>query len=186
MRCDEVKENIIDFVYDESGDPAAHAEIREHLRTCPACREEVRKLKQAREYLQLWKEEPYPATGVFRSRKAAARRFPEWRYLRYGAIAAMALIALLAVANTQIRWDENGFTFSAGLFREQEADRDYYTKSELRNLLIQALDDSELRMSETNYMMMQKMLDTIERDRWMDLRLVCESSGGNTNKNGSF
>ena len=36
----------------------------------------------------------------------------------------------------------------------------------------QALDDSELRMNETNYLMMQKMLDTVEQDRWMDLRLV--------------
>jgi hypothetical protein len=186
MRCDEVKENIIDFIYDENGDPASNAGIREHLRTCPACREEVRKLKQTREHLQLWKEAPCPAAEFYSRRNAVPQRSKGWKYARYAAIAAMALICLLALANTQISLKDNGFTFSTSLFPGRNIDGDYYTKIETRNLLKKALDDSEFRMSEANYLMMQEALDTIERDRWMDLRLIRTSAVRNTNKNGSF
>jgi hypothetical protein len=37
-------------------------------------------------------------------------------------------------------------------------------------------------MNETNYLMMQKMLDTVEQDRWRDLHLI-RSQFAQNNKN---
>jgi hypothetical protein len=87
-------------------------------------------------------------------------------------VAAMILMAFLALANSQITWNKDGFTFSTQLWGERSAEKDYYTKTELRSILKRALDDSEFRTNEINYLMMQKILDTVEQDRWRDLRLI--------------
>jgi len=178
MRCDEVKESIVDVIYDESGVTPENSEIREHLRTCSVCREELEEIARARKYLQRWEDEP-PLRHVDLEENRASqgkRKFPYrlsgWKYMRYAAIAAMILITILALANTHIAWNKDGFSFSTRLFPGQAAERDYYTKTELRNLLKEALDDSELRTSEIIYLMAQETLKTVEQDRRIDLNLV--------------
>ena len=182
MRCDEIKEGFIDLLYnDETGSSQESAELREHLRTCANCRKEFDELKKTREYLQLWKDES-PLQSIARSgREFHQPRIMNWSYLRYAGIAAMVLITLLALANTQISWNKDGFSFRASLFSGRETVKDYYTKTESRSLMKQVLDDSESRMNETNYLMMQKMLDTVEQDRWRDLHLIRSQFARNNN-----
>jgi hypothetical protein len=100
---------------------------------------------------------------------------------RYAGIAAMIFITILALANTRISWNKNGFSFSTHLFPGKVADRDYYTKTELRNLLKEVLDDSESRMNEVVYLMMQETLETVEKDRWMDLSMIRSHAMQNQN-----
>ncbi len=169
MRCDEAKKYIIDVIYDEGGMPPEKAEIQEHLRACPACREEFEELNQTRKYLGRWEDEPPLRSVSLAGKNSRAHRSMGWRYLRYAAIAAMILITVLALANTQITWNKDGFSFSTRLLPGQAPERDYYTKTELRNLLKEVLDDSESRTNEIIYMMMQEALKTVEQDRWMDL-----------------
>jgi predicted anti-sigma-YlaC factor YlaD len=178
MRCDEVKEHIIDFIYDERGMSPENIEIQEHLRLCPACREEFEEMTQARKYLQRWQDEP-PLRSVTLDRKntlpnrSSGRKHMHYAAIaRYAAIAAMIFITILALANTQISWNKNGFSFSTHLLPGKVADRDYYTKAELRNLLKEVLDDSESRMNEVVYLMMQETLKTVDKDRWMDLSMI--------------
>lgn len=183
MRCDEIRERFVEVLYDEHGGSAGDAELKAHLSACSACREELAELKQTRNYLQLWKDEtPLRSAAIAGHRTPAPQGFG-WRYLRYAAIAAMAVICLLAIANTHVRWNKEGVSLSTGLFAGGEAEKDYYTKKEIRDLLKQALDDTESRMNETNFVMMQKMLDAIEQDRWMDWRYVRSSGTQNRNKN---
>jgi predicted anti-sigma-YlaC factor YlaD len=183
MRCDEIQEHIIELIYAEDGSAPPNAGMFEHIRTCPACREELDQLKRTRKYLQLWEDEP-PLRSVKVARQEAVQpRIPIWKYLRYAGIAAMAVIGFLALANMQITWNKDGFSLSTHLFGRHGVERDYYTKSEIRNLVKRALDDSEQRMNETSYLMMQKMLDTVEQDRWMDLRLVPKQNAQNRNRN---
>lgn len=172
MRCDEVQETIIDLIYDPSGTLPENMEIREHLRTCPACRREFEELAQTRKYLQRWEDEPPVRRFKWDRKNPAPVRFPGGRSLRYAAIAAMVLISILALANTQITWNKDGFSFSTHLFPGRTAEGDYYTKAELRNLLKRALDESESQTNETVYLMMQEALKTVEQDRWMDLNLI--------------
>jgi hypothetical protein len=172
MRCDEIQEGFIDLLYDETGAPQEKMELLEHLRVCPNCRRELDELKQTRKYLQLWKDESPLQTIAIAGRKIPQTHKLSWKSWRYAGIAAMVLITLMALANTQISWNKNGFSFSATLFPGQGHTKDYYTKGEARNIMKQALEDSEFRTNETNYLMMQKMLDTVEQDRLSDLHLI--------------
>ena len=178
MRCDEVKEYIIDAIYDESGIAPENIEIQKHLRTCPACREELEEMARARKYLQRWEDEPplrrvtLGTKNTFENRSLSRNDTRYAGIARYAAIAAMVLITILALANTQIAWNKDGFSFSTRLFPGKVAERDYYTKTELRNLLKEVLEDSESRMNETIYLMTQETLKTVEQDRWMDLSMI--------------
>jgi predicted anti-sigma-YlaC factor YlaD len=177
MRCDEIKEQLIDFVYDEAGALQSNSEVQEHLRACSACREEVEELKRTRKYLRLWEEEPPLRSVSLTKLERSADKRAGYRYLRYAAVAAMVFISLLALVNAQVSWNQNGFAFSTRLFPRQNAEQDFYTKAEIRNLMKEALNYT----NETNYLMMQKMLDTVEQDRWRDIRLIRDQVTRNQN-----
>jgi len=181
MRCDEIQEGFIDLLYGETGDSQLSRELREHLRTCAGCRKELEELKKTQKYLQLWKDES-PLKGFEAARRESFQlRSMGWKSWRNAAIAAMALIALLALVNTRISLNKDGFSFSVTLFPGSVIERDYYTKAELRSIMKRALDDSEYRTTETNYLMMQKILDTVEQDRLMDLRRIRGQFEGDKN-----
>ena len=179
MRCDELREQMISLVYDEKNDSPDTLEMREHLRTCPACREEIDKLRRTSKYLHLWKDEPPLRSIAIAKCETAARKSIGRRSIRYAAIAAMAVICFLALANIQVVYTDNEIRFSTHLFprQEQEGERNYYTKAELRNLMKDALDYT----NETNYIMMQKMMDTIEQDRWRDIGYIRDQAAKNRN-----
>jgi hypothetical protein len=171
MCCEEIQERLIEFAYSEGGVSTEDTEIQEHLRTCSACREELEELRQTRKLLQLWKDEPPLHSVAMAGHKAAAPWRFRWKYVRYGAIAAMLLLCFLALGNTQIVWNKNGFSLSTHLIPARQPKENYFTKTEVVDLMKQALDDSEHRTNELNRLMIEKMLDTVEQERWMDLRL---------------
>jgi hypothetical protein len=179
MRCDEIQEGFIDLLYDETGVSPEKSALLEHLRTCPNCRRELDELKKTRKYLRLWEDESPLQNIAVAGRKVPQTRSLSWKAWRYAGIAAMVLITIMALANTQISLNKNGFSFSTTLFPGHELKRDYYTKAEARSIMKQALEDSEFRTNETNYLMMQKMLDTVDQDRWSDLRLIRNQFSGN-------
>jgi predicted anti-sigma-YlaC factor YlaD len=173
MSCDEIREQLVDLVYDEGAD----SKVQEHLRACPACREEAEELRRTRKYLQLWKDEaPLKSVLIARCEKIANRN-TGFRYIRYAAVAAMILISLLAIANTKVSWNKDGFTFSAHLFEQHSEEKDYYTKAELRDLMKEALDYT----NETNYLVIQQMRDAEEQARWRDIRLIQNKAVRNHN-----
>jgi hypothetical protein len=183
MRCEETREHLIDFVYEEGGTSPAISEMREHIRTCAACRQELAELRQTREYLQLWKDEAPLRNLVIAGRESDTPRRFKWKYPRYAAIAAMLLLCILALANTQITWNKDGFSLKTRLFGGNKSTQDYYTKSEVRDILKRALDDSEFRMNETSYLRMKEMMDRVEQYSWMDLHVVRNRPSSAQNRN---
>jgi predicted anti-sigma-YlaC factor YlaD len=179
MSCDEIREQLVDLVYDEGGVLPAGSEVKEHLRICPACREEVEELKRTRNYLHLWKDEPPLRSISIARQERVINKNASLRYLRYAAVAAMVLISLLALANTQVSWNKNGFTFSTHFFAQHNTEQDYYTKAEMRDLMKETLNYT----NETNYLMIQKVLDTVEQDRWRDIHLIRDQVAKNQNRN---
>jgi len=182
MRCDEIQERFVELLYEAESTPASE-ELRQHLLTCPSCREELEELRQTRKCLQLWKDEEPLRSVPVASREFRARKNISWKPFRYAAIAAMAVITFLALANTRITWNKDGFSFSTGLFSARTTDRDYYSKAEMRDILKRALDESESHTNEANYLMMQKILDTVEQDRWRDLLLIRRGAPGTRTSN---
>ncbi len=179
MNCEETREYLIEILYDEGNDSPVGVEVQEHLRICPACRREFEELKDTRKHLQLWKDEaPLRKVSIAGCESTAPGKL-QWKYLRYAAIAAMLVVCFLALSNTRITWNREGFSFSTQLWGGSESSRDYYTKSEVEAIM----NDSEIRMSETSRLMILKMLDTVEQDRWMDLRLVRSQKAPVQNQN---
>jgi hypothetical protein len=183
MRCEEIQERFIDFIYDEGGISPESTEIKEHLRACSACREELEELKQTRKYLQFWKDESPLRSVTMAERNAVLPWRFRWKYVRYAAIAAMLVACFLALTNAQITWNKDGFSFSTRLLPGRQSGQNYYTKAEVVDLMKQVLDDSEVRMNETSRLMMQEVLNTIDQDRYMDARLVRGHAAQYQNRN---
>jgi hypothetical protein len=179
MRCDEIREYFVDLLYSEAGTQPANLEIQDHLRTCPECRREFEELKQTRNYLQKWEDEfPLRSVTIARHEKRPIKR-DGWKYLRYAAVAAMVFICILALANTEISVTKSRFSISTHIFPAKAPERDYYTKNEVREIL----NESESQMKEINYIMAKRLLDTVEQEQYMNLRLTHSRSSQDRNRN---
>jgi hypothetical protein len=179
MRCDEVQERFVELLYNERGTPSAGPELQAHVDSCPACQTELSDLRAVRSSLKAWKDEP-PLRSVSivapPAMVASIRpRFSAMRIARFAAIAAMLVLAFLAVANAEITWNQGGFSFRTHTFWRPDPGPDpanYYKRAEVRAIIKAVADDSEARMNETMYLMINRMLDTIEEERRMDLRFI--------------
>jgi hypothetical protein len=185
MKCGEIQEQIVELLYSEKGTPSASPELMDHVSSCPACRKALEELKAVQRSLKLWKDEPparsFAIPGVVRSWRP--KRFLAAPVLRYAGIAAMLVITLLALANLEITRKNGEFSLSMHLLGAGRPSVDYYTRSQVRDLLKQVMDDSESRQTETNYLMIQQLLDTVEHDRLVDLRYIRSQSDLNRGKN---
>lgn len=184
MRCEEIQERFVDLLYDERGTPPASAELKGHMLSCPDCRQRLEALRQTRRVLSGWEDETplHPFVLPDGATIPVVRRPGRWQWLRYGAVAAMLLLCLLAAANTEVRWNKDEFEVRTSLFGPSSS-RENYSKAEVRDLLKQVVDDSEARILETNYLMMQRMLETIERERWEEIRVIRQRSERNGARN---
>jgi hypothetical protein len=181
MRCDDIQEHLIDLLYNEGGASPENSELRDHLRSCPSCLREYEDLRQTRKHLGIWKDEaPRQRVSIPRSEFILSRRSSR-NYLRYAAIAATVLLCFLFFADAEITLNRTGFSYRSHLFTRNAAEREFYTKGEARDLLKRALDESELRANEVSYMMARKILDTVERERWMETRLERANTARNRN-----
>lgn len=181
MRCEEFQDHLMDLLYGEAGPASQSPGLQEHLSSCASCRREFEELKRTRSHLRAWEDESLlrsvsiPAPEFLLSRRGGGN------YLRYAAIAAMVLIGFLIFANAEITLDRNGFSYRSQLWTGSDLGREYYTKSEVRDLVKRALDDSELRASEINNVLARKILDTVEREYWMEARLERTTATRNRN-----
>jgi hypothetical protein len=183
MRCDEIQERLIELLYDEPGMASADFSLREHVNSCAACRKELEELQGTRRILNLWKNEnPLNSAEILRAAKASHGAFgTAWQMARIGAIAALVFLGILALANTRLAWNDQGFSFSTRLFSGGNSPADYYTRAEVREIVRRSLDDSEARMYETNSLMIQEALDTMEKEQYAFFRLA--GSKGNQRRN---
>ncbi len=178
MNCDEIKERLVDLLYDENRALHEDAELRAHVDSCSSCRQELEELGGARTALSQWKdEEPLRPVALPTLRKSASRRAAFWPVARRVAMAAAVLLAFLALTNAEVSWEKGRFSFRTSLLPAAASGSNYYTKPETRDIVRRALDDTESRIYETNYLMMQRMMDTMDQERWSEMRQV--SARGN-------
>ena len=185
MRCDEIQERFVDLLYRERGTATASPELRAHLSSCPQCRKDLDELERVRDTLKQWQDEsPLRPVLLPRGEKPRNRhRLMPWNVMRYAAVALLIALAFLALANAEISWNNQGFAFKTRLFSGKPPGPEYYTKAEMRDLLKRVLDDSESRMIQANYEMIKQMMDTMDQERWLELRLVHRNSTPNINRN---
>lgn len=174
MRCDDIRERFIELIYAEPGTPPPSPELLAHVSSCPSCQSELGELRRIQSHLRLWEDEE-PLRGVQVPKRAPSRSevwLSFWHAGRKVAVAASFVLALLALGNAEVSWEKGRFSFKTRLIPGRDTPADYYTKSQTKDLVRMALDDTEGRMMETNYLMMQRVLETMEQERWNDLRLM--------------
>jgi len=131
-------------------------------------------LKELQGILRGWKDEeplrPIVLPETVRARKMRGSRFHFgfWALARTAALAACLVMA-----------------FFAGLiYQSSSKGADVYTKAEVRELVRQALADTEMRVNETTNLKLQKVLDTVENEQgYMYSRLTRFQSERTRNKN---
>lgn len=162
MKCDEVRERLVDLLYQDKGSPAPDPDLRAHVESCLSCGQEVAELRGVRSKLKEWQDEPplrkirIPRVESVRARPA----FSWWQLSRYAAFAALLLLAFLGLANADIRWDSSGFSFKTSLFArsaspEQQSPADLVTQEELRESMLRVMTDSR----DFTFQTMQRMRD---------------------------
>ena len=115
-RCNEfTPEALMTYVYDEC-EPGERERVDAHLATCRACAAELESLQTVRGTLQTWTP-PDPELHVrIVSDKDGE---PGWRTMLtpswgLAAAATLLLVAGLAIAGIEIRYDDEGFAFRMG------------------------------------------------------------------------
>src|SRR5216117_3392091 len=84
MRCDEIREQLVELLYNERGTSPASAELQAHVDSCPSCRLELAELQAARNWLQVWKDEPplrslaFPVPPGRVALRCDGRSMPPW------------------------------------------------------------------------------------------------------------
>jgi hypothetical protein len=135
-------DDLLAYLYDEAS-AEQHRLFTRHLDSCAVCRDELAAFGGVRERVGAWRDEVLsgaprvdlsgalsqaPAVPSDTSACVALREFfalsPLW--LRAGtAVAALVVCALaaLVLARTEMRWDENGFNFRAGVSSRTTVER---------------------------------------------------------------
>jgi len=123
MKCEKMREELMEAVL--SGPEAASLEVREHLRNCAACAEELASFQRTMALLEEWQApepSPYFNSRVrARAREEAAAQPAGWlAWLRRPVVAAAAMIlvgigvSLLEVGHFQ---DRNTLATNDGVVR---------------------------------------------------------------------
>ena len=144
FRCDD-KEMFVAYLYDEI-DIDGRREVERHMRTCGACAREAEVLQGVREDLASW-QPPEPDLGfVIMQKPATVLRSGRWARLGSVPAWAQAAAAVLvlgvgaAVANLQIRYDNEGVTVRTGWMAPAAAESPAAAPSGLQN--VSTRDDS--------------------------------------------
>lgn len=113
MSCKHVRENLFDLAEGQNG---VSAEVREHVKSCSACAEDLRSLKATMAVLDEWQApEPSPyfdsrlQARLREERRLAAqpRGLLAWLGVRWQQAAAVALAAVMAVGiGISIDWTQ--------------------------------------------------------------------------------
>jgi len=174
MQCEEISERLVELLYNEDGTPPPNPELRAHVESCTACRGRLRELETVRKTLQLWKDEaPLAPIALPESVRAVpSRPITALRLLRYAAAAAVVILALLGLSGAEVTWNQDGFAFRTLSPLRRMGTGDVYTKAEVRELLLTAMRGMERDIQEANFVMMQRMLDTVEAQRYQDLQSI--------------
>jgi hypothetical protein len=104
MDCDAYRDQMLDLLYGEGGEPARRA-VEEHHAGCDSCREEMTAFRRLRRDLSAWKV------------PAPARHRPHLPVTWPGLAAAAALVLAVggvALGGAELRRDQHGFSVRLG------------------------------------------------------------------------
>ena len=193
MKCDTIHPLIIDFLYDEISEENKKI-LQLHLKKCNKCREELESLKSTSHILQKWEDvDPdFKLTLITEKiswldnlKEQFQKFFPKSKKIAFGfAYGFVGVFLLLALANTEISYQQGNFKMSMGLFSKQAKQNQVEINEMLTNQLVE-------KLQQENYYLMKTMIEqsearqqqqwksslvqfnkNLEQQRIQDLRLI--------------
>ena len=171
MKCDNIHPLIIDFLYDEISEENKKI-LQIHLKKCDNCRKEVESLKNTSKILQRWEDvEPdfnlvmvTEKVGWIENIKERLQKFlPKSRKIGYGlAYGFIGIFLLLALANTEISYQQGNFKMRMALFSKQSKQNQNKANEILSNQFVE-------KLQQENYYLMKTMIEQSEarqRKQW--------------------
>lgn len=132
MHCDECKQQLLELIYEEGVRPRRKLELLDHVDSCPMCHEEYTTLLESRALLQEWPDEDVSwslrVDPNYQTSSPLRRWFPvgawlqpSWPAARAALAGLLVLVAVLALTQSRITWDEGGLTVHARFWRNENA-----------------------------------------------------------------
>ena len=164
MKCDLIHPLIIDFLYDEiTGENKKILKL--HLNKCDNCREELESLKNTSTILQKWEDIDPDFNLVLVTEKISwfnnlkerfQKFFPKQKKIAFGmAYGLVAVFLLLALANTEISYQQGNFKMSMGIFSKQAEKSQLEPNDILTNQFVE-------KLQKENYYLMKTMIEQSE------------------------
>jgi DNA anti-recombination protein RmuC len=149
----------MDILYEEA-DEKVIARVKDHMKSCDGCRAEFEALKETSAVLQKWEDVDPDMNMVFVREQNAFWSNLRERFrisparLGYGfALGAAALFLMLALANTEIRYDQGSFSMRFGIMKSNDSAK---TVSTMDQALLTSLQ-------EQNMQLMSRMIEQSEQ-----------------------
>jgi len=165
MKCDTIHPLIIDFLYDEITEENKKI-LQLHLSKCEKCCEEVESLKSTSNILRKWEDVEPDYSLVMVTEKISwvdslkehlQKLFPKPKKIAFGfAYGLVAIFLLLALANTEISYQQGNFKMSMALFSKQSGQKNPIAINEiLTNQLVE-------KLQQENYYLIKTMIEQSE------------------------
>jgi hypothetical protein len=129
MKCDDIKELLVDYLYRETTAEDAE-QLERHTKRCKSCREELAELQKTSTLLKQWPDIDPKMKLVFVQEKKALlsslvpsldwRHRPIRKFALGLAFGLASLLVLLALTNTTVSVKDGDFQISASLFSRQQ------------------------------------------------------------------
>ncbi len=167
MKCDQIHPLIIDFLYDEISTEDNQL-LQKHLKACAKCREELAHLKSTSNILQKWEDEEPTFNLVMVSENVTRwetlkqwlkKWLPSPKKIGLGLAYGFAgIFLLLAIANTEISYQDSQFNMRIALFSASKKQQ----QSGLSEMQTQQIVQ---QIQRDNYYMMKAMIEQSEAEQ---------------------
>ncbi|MCA9732630.1 MAG: zf-HC2 domain-containing protein [Deferribacteres bacterium] len=188
MKCDNAKLLLMDYLYEELDD-APKRELEHHLKTCTDCAAESKSLQQTHKLFASLPEVEPEERIIFSDLpgkswlKGFHFELPRLSFARIGYAAGLAfliLVAVVSLANMELKYDQQGFALRMSLFPQKtqqltpEMQEALVAKLREENQAILAsyLQDEHLRNEKKLETMMASYSQQLERQRQYDMQVI--------------
>ncbi len=186
MTCNEIKIQLMDFLYNEI-EPESERLVRAHLENCSACRAEYETLSRTSLTLKAWENEDPRLHLVFvRENKSwlgalkgkiFPAEVPAWgKAVSLAAGVALGVLLISALLNTEISFNNGAFTYRTSLLPRTSATVDSQLVAQIQQQLDekhrQLLLASQQQQRDEFNRTLAKFAAEIDRQRQSDLMLV--------------
>lgn len=168
MKCEEIRERMIDVLYGEEMNPRGGFRFFRHLGECSDCNLEYLELLETREKLGDWKIEHRQEKGfeVEAIAPGLLRRIPWWPLLQKVAAGVLIVVGAISIFQSMGYLGGHRMVVSQQQLTETVQDMIVAQQAKERELMLRALlevkEDIELRERD-NFGQMQQYLVTLEQ-----------------------